>query len=235
MKSPAKQESTGLRDSSAPLAGLFLIITAIVTLIAVVARVAANTDQPTLPESLAAIADSRVLYGVGGAARFISGVTLLLAAWFLMRSWLTRQRHENPLVSAFFALSGVLTAVSGACALALAASVPAGAITEPIGAATETVSQLRSLFGKIGFAVSGLAVAVAAWRQWKTGPSFRKIAVFSAVLGIAMQFIWWDAATIVHRITGIAFLVWLILVGFMFITGRIERHFIATPDSPSKP
>ena len=107
-------------------------------------------------------------------------------------------------------------------------------MVELIGGTTEVVAFLRALFGKIGFAVSGLAIALAGRQQWKAGLPLKRIAPFSAALGLAMQLIWWDAATIIHRITGIAFLVWLVLIGFMLITGRFERHFISKANPASQ-
>ena len=56
-------------DTAARNAGLLLIATALITLAAVGARVMAGADQATLVESLAAIAESRLVYGFGGAAR----------------------------------------------------------------------------------------------------------------------------------------------------------------------
>ena len=40
-----------------------------------------------------------------------------------------------------------------------------------------------------------------------------------------MQFIWIDAATMVHPIVGAAFFVWLLAVGLMLFRGRTERLF----------
>ena len=200
-----------------------------------VTRVSANTDHPTLPETLNAIADSRALYGAGGIARFVSGATLLVAGWLLLRTWVIRQGFGHPLVPAFLALSGVVTAVSGACALALSISAQGNAQVDPVGSTTEAVATARWLTGKIGFTVAGVALLIAARQQWKAGVPLKKIAPLSAIIGVAMQFIWLDAATIVHRITGIIFLLWLVLIGFMLITGRVERHFVSKAISAPRP
>ena len=42
-----------------------------------------------------------------------------------------------------------------------------------------------------------------------------------------MQLIWLDAATIMHRISGVAFVLWLVAIALMLLTGRVERHFAA--------
>ena len=215
------------RDFSASLAGVFLIFTAILTLAAVVTRVSASADQPTLAETLSAIADNRVLYGAGGAARLVSGVTLLLAGWFLVHTWVIRQGFGHPLAPTLLALSGVVTAISGGCALALSISAQSDAGVGSIGATTEVVATARSLTGKIGFTLAGLALVVAARQQWTAGTPLNRIAPLSGIIGAAMLFIWWDSATIMHRISGVAFLLWLVLIGIMLVTGRVERHFIA--------
>ena len=84
---------------------------------------------------------------------------------------------------------------------------------------------LRWLTGKIGYALAGLALIMAARYQWKVGGTLRKIAPASAVIGLIMQFVWIDAATIVHPIAGVAFMAWLLVVGSMLATGRTERLF----------
>ena len=58
--------------------------TTVITLVAVAGRVMADADQATLAESLAAIAESRFAYGLGGPALLVSGVTLLGGAWLLL-------------------------------------------------------------------------------------------------------------------------------------------------------
>ena len=221
-----------LMDPSARKAGALLLLTAAATVVSVVARISADADQETLTESLAAIAESRCFYGVGGAARLVSGVTLLAAAWFLLRTWIVRERLATPLVPALLGLSGVVTALSGVCAVVLAASAPEapGAV---ISGSTETIHYLRWLTGKIGFTAAGLGLIVAVRYQWKASGGLRLISPASAATGIAMLFIWVDAATVVHPISGAAFFVWLEVVGLMLVTGRVERRFAATHNSPS--
>ena len=215
-------------DRSARLAGILLIVTAIATIFAVIARVAADADQPTLAESLSRIALNRELYATGGAARLISGLTLIVAARMLASTWIIRERLGTPLVPALFAVSGLFTLVSGGCALALAVIAPdvtGTAIMPAPDTSQETIAYLRWFTGKIGFAAAGLALLVAAKYQWRVGGSLRYIAPVSALIGIAMQFIWIDSATFMHRINGPAFVVWLTVIGVMLATGRVERHF----------
>ena len=217
-------------DPSARAAGALLIATAIATAIAVVARVAADADQETLAQSLAFIRVNSLEYGIGGGARIASGITLIAAAALLMRTWTIRGRYATVLVPAVFIASGAFTAASGACAIGLVASVSGGAdggsvliaesATTPF---QETVAALRWLTGKIGFAVAGLALIIAARYLWSGGMAARSFAVASLILGIAMQFIWIDAATVAHRIIGPLFFLWLLVVGAMLASGRPKR------------
>ena len=196
-------------------AGLFLLITAVATLVAVVTRVSANADQPTLAESLVAISENKALYASGGGARFVSGVALIVAAWFLSKTGTGEKQPSARIASLIFALSGLFTAVSGASAIALANAAPA-----PPDALPETTAYVRWLTGKIGFTLAGLALIAEARRQWNLGTPFKYLALASGVIGILMQFIWWDAATAIHRITGIGFLFWLIVVGILLLKGH---------------
>lgn len=218
------------RDPAVRRAGLLLLLTAGATVVMVLARVAADADQPDLLESIRAIAANKAMYSASGAARLVSGLTLIAAAWFLWSTWVVRERFGSPLVPLLLAVSGAFTAVSGACALALAASTPAASEIAAVDASTEAIANVRWVTGKLGFAAAGLALLAAARRQWKAGGAMRRIAPGSLALGIAMQFIWVDAATIIHRISGIAFVLWLVAIALMLLTGRVERHFAAMQD-----
>lgn len=174
------------------MAGVFLIITAAATVLMVVTRVAADADHPTLAASLNAIAENRAVYGLSGAARLLSGVTLLAAAWYLLRTRIIRERLATPLVPALFALSGIITGVSGALAIVLAAT--AIQVTDPnigvlLSRSTEVTADLRWITGKVGFTFMGVGLIIAAPYQWKAGGVLRYSAVASAAIGIAMLFI----------------------------------------------
>ena len=219
---PAEGEQ---RDSSARNAGMFLLLTAAATVVMVYARVAADADQETLLESLEAIAANKATYSLSATARLVSGVTLIVAAWFLWKTWIIQEGFETHFVPLLFTTSGAYTAISGACALVLAATATAGVDT--VESSTETIAFLRWFTGKVGFAAAGLALVAAARRQWKAGGAIRRIAPASLAIGIAMQLIWVDAATVMHRVSGVAFFAWLTIIGVMLVTGRVERHFAA--------
>lgn len=221
-----------MRDGYALAGGVFLLLSAAATATMVAARIASDTDQPTLVESLRAVEDNRALYGIAGFARFLSGAALLLAASFLLRTWIIKERFGTPLVPRLFFFSGVLTAISGGCAVLIAVypgslvESGAGALAGGVPSVVDAVSDVRWIAGKIGFAAAGAALLAAATQQWKVGGALRRIAPASAVIGLGMQFIWIDAATLMHPIVGAAFFFWLIGIGTMLATGRVERRFI---------
>ena len=214
-----------LKNPAALMAGLFLLLTAAATIVMVYARVSADADQPTLLESLRAIEANNGMYSLSGIARSISGVTLIIGALFLLKTWVISEGYGTRLVPYLLLGSGGFTLASGASALILAADASGAASFGSVDGSTEVVATLRWLTGKIGFAAAGLALLTAAQRQWKAGGVIRALAPASALVGISMQFIWIDAATIVHRASGVAFFIWLIVIGMMLITGRVERHF----------
>ena len=92
---------------------------------------------------------------------------------------------------------------------------------------TEGTAFVRWLTGKVGFSAGGLALLVAARYQWQVGGALRYIAPLSVIIGLAMQNIWVDALTVVHRVSGVAVVVWLLAIGFMLTTERVERLFLS--------
>ncbi len=213
-------------DRMARWGGVLLLCTALVTAVMVYARVASDADQATLAESLRSIAENRGMYSLFGGARFVSGLTLLAAGWLLLRTWIIRDRWATPWVPYLFITSGAFTAISGLISIVISVQATAAASPSDI-AGIGTVDNLRWIVGKAGFTAAGLALIVAAWFQWHVGGTLRKVAPASAALGVAMQVIWVDAANVIHPVVGSLFFVWLLLIGFMLSTGRVERHFVA--------
>lgn len=190
--------------TAARSAGLLLLLTAVATAASVAARLSADADQPTLAESLTAIATNRVPYSIGGAARLVSGLALLAAAIYLHRTLAFQQLRAAGLVGMLLGLSGAITAVSGVCALLLAGMAP------DAGPTTAAVADARWITGKVGFTLAGLGLIALGPAQWRSGGRLKITAVAGVAIGVAMLFIWIDAATAMHRISGIAFLLWLI-------------------------
>ena len=213
-------------DRMARWGGVLLLTTAAITAVMVYARVASDVDQATLLESLRAVAENRGMYGLFSVARLVSGLTLLAAGWFLLRTWIIRDRWATPWVPYLFVASGVCTAVSGVCAILITFQADAASASATDVAGVSAVDDLRWIVGKVGFTAAGLALIVAAWFQWQVGGTLRKVAPASALLGVAMQVIWAPAPPIVHPIVGGVFFLWMLGIGTMLATGRVEQHFV---------
>ena len=217
---------------AARLGGICLLFTAVSTAVAVIARVAADADQDTLLESLLTVDENRAIYGVSGAARLLAGGTLFAAGAFLWRSWIIRERLATSWVPCLLAWSGICTVVSGAMVLVVTAypapqtAVVGEVLTGDIAEMVDIAWDLRWITAKAGFAIAGAALMLAARYQWQVGGMLKGIAPVAALIGFAMQFIWIDAATLLHPVVGSAFFLWLVAVGIMLATGRTERHFI---------
>ena len=198
-------------------------------------------------ERLHAIGSANVAYGIGGAARLAGGLTLLAAGIFLWRTMRPVYPTAMVMVALLLVASGIASAVSGFAALGLTVLAPepqtvavlfsgeAGfaGLAQPgdpesriavqlpdVGFLQDKLFVVRWVTGTIGFTLAGLALVALAPVHWRMGSILRTTAVVEAVLGVAMLFIWLDAATVVHRITGIAFLIWLIVVGLWLLIGQ---------------
>ena len=219
-------------SKAARIAGLFLIFTALVTLVAVAGRVVADADRDTVQETLAAIADSRLPYALSGAGRLASGVTLAVAALYLYRTWIIRERSVTSIVPGIIALSGLLTTASGLIAIPLSASLPETG--EAASSLHEMMDGLHWLTGVAGFSAAGLALIVVSPYQYRAGGMLRAVAPVSVVVGTVMQLIWIQDFSALHRVSGMAFFAWLIVIGLMLMSGRAEgqvRSWISGGDA----
>ena len=208
---------------AARTAGALLVLTAVATVVGVIGRLSAGADQPALVDSLTAIADNAWRYGLGGAGRWGSGVTLMGAALYLAGIGTGLPRPVTPLAVVLLAVSGSVTAVSGAYAVVMAVAVRDVADPGSLAAAAvalEGTARNREVFGAGGFMLAGWALIAAAPCQWRMGGGWKRLAAASAVLGIAMQLIWIDAATVLHGVTGTAFTLWLAAAGVLLWTGQ---------------
>lgn len=218
-----------MRISSARSAGLLLLLTAVATAVSVMTRLS-GSDEPLAGAAiqLPTILDTRQ-YAVSAAARLISGFALVAAAVFLRVSLRPSQPVAVQFPTILLELSGAATAISGAAMLVLAVEIPeagGASVVYPTGwdapGWTSPIDGARSIAGKAGFFLAGLGLIALGPVQWRAGGPLRIMAVASLIIGVAMLFIWVDAATVVHRISGIAFLVWLIVNGVWLSLGLMR-------------
>lgn len=212
------------------ISGLLLLLTAVATAVSVVTRL--NSSMEPLagsPIQLPIILDTGQ-YAIAGAARTLSGLALLAAALYLWMALRGSQPQAMGIAAALLVLSGAATAVSGAAMLALAGGIPQvadGSATLMAWAApgwVEPADAVRWIAGKVGFTLAGLGLIALGPVQWRIGGLIKVSAVADVIIGVAMLFIWVDAATVMHRVSGIAFLLWLIVSGVWLTLGLINRR-----------
>ena len=217
--------------TAARAAGLLLLLTAVATAVSVMTRLSSSMEPPeviALPVPQVPIILDTGLYSVSGAARIVSGLTLLIAAVFLRLTLNDRQPVAAGIAAALLALSGAVTAISGACMLALAAALPEAGHTVVLtyggapGDWVASVDAARWIAGKVGFFLAGLGLIALGPVQWRMGGALKISAVADVIIGVAMLFIWVDAATVMHRVSGIAFLLWLIVSGVWLTLGLLQ-------------
>ena len=189
-------------------------------------RIAADADQPTLAESLAAIADSRLEYSLSWVARIVSGGALVAAAYLMWTRALGSEGRDLRPVLVLFAISGIWTVLSGVSSALLTAMAPAAdaLMVEP-GPSLEAIEVGRWVFGKAGFAASGLALLAATRPLFRGNGAWRIASPVTLLLGGSMLFIWLDAATALHRISGPAFIGWLVVAGALLMAGKAKGAF----------
>ena len=217
-----------MRLSHVRAAGLLLLLTAVATAVSVMTRL--NSSMEPLagsPIQLPIILDTGQ-YVIAGAARILSGLALLAAAFYLWFALRGSQPQAMGVAAALLILSGAATAISGAAMLALAAALPEAGPTVVLTYGGESpgwvepADAVRWIAGKVGFTLAGLGLIALGPVQWRIGGLLKVSAVADVIIGVAMLFIWVDAATVMHRVSGIAFLLWLIVSGVWLTLGLMQ-------------
>ena len=227
--------------TAARTAGLLLLLAAVATAVSVLTRLTSSMEPlEGTPVQFTIILNTGV-YAIAGAARILAGLGLLAAAVFLRRT--TSAWHRGTHVAGrMLEASGAVTAVSGACMLALAMEIPqaasgTGPVVVPmvwvIPGWVEPIDAARWITGKVGFTLAGLGLIALGPVQWRMGGLLKVSAVADVIIGVAMLFIWMDAATVMHRVSGIAFLAWLVVSGVWLAVGLLKPpETIAAGDGP---
>ncbi len=214
--------------------GLLFLITAVATAVSVMTRLSGSAEPLEGSPIQVPIILDQGQYVIAGAARTISGFALVAAAAFLRLALRRGQPVTVGIATTLLELSGTATAISGVSMLALAGWLPQAAEGTATLVAWDApgwmgaVDGARWFAGKVGFTLAGLGLIALGPVQWRMGGIFKISAVVDVIIGVAMLFIWVDAATVMHRISGIAFLVWLIIMGVWLTLGLIKSPQPAT-------
>ena len=206
------------------LAGVFLLLAALANAAMVYARLAADADQATLLATLQAIDDNTLAYTWSAVARIASGVFLFVASGILRGALTPYHPLAARLATTALSMSGWVTLASGVCAIVLTTIGPVAiSFDDPqlLGWAGRA-DIAREVTGKAGFTLAGLGLIALGPVQWRVSGLLKLSAVADVIIGVAMLFIWVDAATAMHRISGIAFLAWLVVSGIWLVAGLLK-------------
>ena len=102
----------------------------------------------------------------------------------------------------------------------------------PIAGVGRPWTPARWIIGKIGFTLAGLGLIALGPVQWRIGGLLKISSIVGVIIGVAMLLIWVDAATAMHRISGVAFLAWLIVTGLWLVAGLLKPPSVPAGDPP---
>lgn len=220
--------------TAARIAGLSLLLTAVATAIMVPTRLMADADQPTLLATLQAIDDNTPAYTYSAVARIASGIFLVFAAVMLRGAFIPHHPLAARLAITALSVSGLVTLASGVCAIVLTTIGPIAISFDDAGLLqwATRMDAARAITGKVGFTLAGLGLIALGPVQWRVGGLLKVSAVADVIIGIAMLFIWVDAATVMHRVSGVAFLAWLVVSGIWLVAGSLKPATVGVGDDP---
>ena len=204
------------RPIEAVTAGLLLIVSATAAAAMVWTRLQADIDQPTFGETLAAIDQNTLWYTWHGMARTFFGALLIIAAAFIRPAMLLARGWQLQMSSILLNLGGIAMITSGVLVLFISTVYWADAYD------VESFDHYREIAGSIGNTFIGLAIILLTVVQWRLGRFMKPVAAIAPFVGIGMILVWIDAATILHRISGTDFLIWLLATAIVLIAGAFS-------------
>ena len=185
------------RPIEATTAGLLLIVSAIAAVAMVWTRLQADIDQPTFEETLAAIDQNTIWYSWHGTARAFFGVSLIIAAAFIKPAMFLARGWQLRLSSIVLNLGGIAMIVSGV--LVIFISLLDRRSTSKVSTITARSRKYRQHLYRFGHHPAEMAIGF-----------HEASGLLAPFVGIGMILVWIDAATILHRISGTGFLIWLL-------------------------
>ena len=201
------------RPIEATTAGLLLIVSAIAAVAMVWTRLQADIDQPTFEETLAAIDQNTLWYTWHGLARTFFGALLIVVAAFIGPAMFLARGWQLRLSSILLNLGGIAMIVSGVLVIFISTVYWTDAYD------IATFDHYREVTGSIGNTFIGLAIVLLSVVQWRLSGFMKPVALLAPFVGIGMILVWIDATTILHRISGTGFLIWLLATAIVLVSG----------------
>ncbi len=216
-----RQSTPGSGRLEGTIGGFTLILTAVAAVAMVWTRLEASVDHPTLEAIFRAIDENSAMYNWHGTARLWFGGLLLASSYFIGPALVQARAIGLQSSRIFLTLAGIAMIVSGILTILLPSLI---VFDDAFGTETpESIYHYRGLAGNIGNSLIGLAILSMALTQWRFGGLMKPIAALGIILGPTMLLVWWDAATISHRITGTGLLIWLLLTATALFIGQRDH------------
>ena len=194
----------------------------------VATRTASNDSQIVFSDSLQMIAQNQALYLTSMYASVISNALLVGLAAGLYSTFRIYQ-PDLARAGAFLLLAtAVVSMVAAVAGLALASLAQefagvTGNQENSLASSAQAVEVFRSYAGRTGFTFSALSLlAFGGLISWQ-GPIPKWLGWLGILIGVMMLLIWSDSATLLHRIGGTGYLVWLAITGGWLVL-RGTRH-----------
>ena len=194
----------------------------------VATRTASNDSQIVFSDSLQMIAQNQALYLTSMYASVISNALLAGLAAGLYSTFRIYQ-PDLARAGAFLLLAtAVVSMVAAVAGLALASLAQefvgvTGNQENSLASSAQAVEVFRAYAGRTGFTFSALSLlAFGGPISWQ-GPIPKWLGWLGILVGVMMLLIWSESATLLHRIGGTGYLVWLAITGGWLVL-RGTRH-----------
>ena len=194
----------------------------------VATRTASNDSQIVFSDSLQMIAQNQALYLTSMYASVISNALLAGLAAGLYSTFRIYQ-PDLARAGAFLLLAtAVVSMVAAVAGLALASLAQefvgvTGNQENSLASSAQAVEVFRAYAGRTGFTFSALSLlAFGGLISWQ-GPIPKWLGWLGILVGVMMLLIWSESATLLHRIGGTGYLVWLAITGGWLVL-RGTRH-----------
>lgn len=194
------------------VSGILLLLATLAAAAMVWTRLQADIDQPTFEEVIAAIDENSLWYNYHGVVRVLFGGLLIAAASMIRPAMALVKGWQLTVSSILLNLGGIAMVVSGVLVIFVAAVYWSDVFD------VEQFDEYRALAGKIGNTFIGVSLLLMTPVQWRLGGLMKISAVVAPVTGVTMSMVWWDAS-VIHQISGYAFLIWTLVTSISLIIG----------------
>ena len=215
-----------------------LLLYCIAQIVTIATRIASGADQPDSLVSMAMISANHSWYLASKIANLVAAFALLVASVFIFRVFRAHDRTFSLLAAVLLGTAAAFWLYSSLVGLAVAEILSNEGhgprrifySDDPSSQAAlyafYTMEPVRAVAGRAGFTVAALGLAAWSALIALATPLPRWLGWAGWATTVAMFFIWDPEATAMHRVGGLALLVWLVVMAGLLIwkgTNRTEN------------